>query len=112
MCKASLAQQLKECLDGEIPVYGVVAIIGSTEHGACDSLTDILELRQVYEAQGLSFAIHCDAAWGGYFACMLRGEDDRDGELPFVPTLALQEHTKRQLLSLHEADSITVDPHK
>ncbi|KAG6354646.1 hypothetical protein INS49_004664 [Diaporthe citri] len=49
-------------------VFGGVAIIGSTEHGACDPIAELVRVRSEYEKKGLSFAIHADAAWGGYFA--------------------------------------------
>lgn len=96
-------------------VYAVVAIIGSTEHGAVDPLAEILELRTEYERRGLSFVVHCDGAWGGYFASMLRDPlnlaSDR-GNPDYVPTLALQPYTRRQLEAYKMADSITIDPHK
>lgn len=88
--------------------------MGSTEHGACDPLADLVSLRQEYESKGLSFAIHADAAWGGYFASFI-DRDDKDSPadlLPLVPTLTLQPYTMKQLKSLKYADSITIDPHK
>lgn len=88
--------------------------MGSTEHGACDPLADLVDLRLEYEAKGLSFAIHADAAWGGYFASLidrsLKGPPSEG--LPLVPALALQPYTMKQLDSLQFADSITIDPHK
>ncbi|KAL2157887.1 hypothetical protein VTH06DRAFT_4940 [Thermothelomyces fergusii] len=113
MDTADLRSHLDRCLEQEIPVFGVVAIIGSTEHGACDPVTEILEIRTEYQARGLSFAVHCDAAWGGYFASMIReAPTPRYGLLPYVPPLALQPYTVKQLMNLHHADSITIDPHK
>lgn len=67
-----LKEKLKQCVEKRQAVYAVVAIMGSTEHGACDSLGDIIELRKEFERDhGLSFVIHADAAWGGYFRSML-----------------------------------------
>lgn len=37
---------LEECLKNQQAVYAVVAIIGSTEHGACDPLKDIIAVRE------------------------------------------------------------------
>ncbi|KAF3762117.1 pyridoxal-dependent decarboxylase conserved domain protein [Cryphonectria parasitica EP155] len=116
---ADLRRQLDSCIhhkddeDEHTPVFGCVAIIGSTEHGACDPLAELVRVRSEYEEQGLSFAIHADAAWGGYFASMVPS----DGplllpNLPYVPTLALQPYTIEQLKALANADSITIDPHK
>jgi glutamate/tyrosine decarboxylase-like PLP-dependent enzyme len=97
--------------DDRTPVFGVVAIMGSTEHGACDPLKELVDIRESYEKRGLSFLIHCDAAWGGYFACMLRTPPE-PLDLPYVPVMALKSHTEEQLRALKDADSITVDPHK
>lgn len=66
-----LRVRLDECLGSQTPVYGGVAIMGSTEHGACDPLTDLVSLREEYQSKGLSFAIHADVAWGGYFASFI-----------------------------------------
>ncbi|KAB8214704.1 pyridoxal phosphate-dependent transferase [Aspergillus novoparasiticus] len=105
-----LETKLKECAENQQAVYAVVAIIGSTEEGAVDSLSSIVELRTRLQAtKGLSFLIHADAAWGGYFATILRGTPERD--LP-VPSLPLRPQTRTDLLALQHADTITVDPHK
>jgi len=45
MDPADLRRRLQECLDNKIAVFAVVAIIGSTEHGACDPLKDIIDIR-------------------------------------------------------------------
>ena len=62
-----LRSHLQSCLDNEVAVYAVVAIIGSIEEGAVDPLRDIIRLRDEFQAKGLSFLVHGDAAWGGYF---------------------------------------------
>jgi glutamate/tyrosine decarboxylase-like PLP-dependent enzyme len=114
MCVKDLKRQLDKCLDQEIPVFGAVAIIGSTEHGACDHVAKMLKVRAESQARGLSFAIHCDAAWGGYFASMFREVPPvpEMPALPYVPPMTLQPYTEMQLKSLRHADSITIDPHK
>ncbi|RIB26875.1 pyridoxal phosphate-dependent transferase [Gigaspora rosea] len=119
-----LKELLKKCVEKRQAVYAVVAIMGSTEHGACDPLGDIIELRKEFERDhGLSFVIHADAAWGGYFRSMLikphrsslkcrrrPGLEEKDDS--FVPLLALHPHTEKHLDRLKDCDSITVDPHK
>ncbi len=112
-----LRNHLEACLQGEsedeyTAVFGGVAIIGSTEHGACDPIKEVVDLRAEYQARGLSFAIHCDAAWGGYFTSMIPKGVREEPPLPYVPALTLQEYTMTQLRSLRDADSITIDPHK
>jgi glutamate/tyrosine decarboxylase-like PLP-dependent enzyme len=54
------------------PVAAIVAVFGTTQEGAVDPLSQILEVRDDYREQGLDFAVHVDAAWGGYFASLLR----------------------------------------
>jgi glutamate/tyrosine decarboxylase-like PLP-dependent enzyme len=71
-----LIDALDLCLRKRVPVLAVVAVIGSTEESTIDPLVDILEVRKQFRKKGLDFAVHCDAAWGGYFASMLR--DDRE----------------------------------
>ncbi|KAJ3507603.1 hypothetical protein NLJ89_g6212 [Agrocybe chaxingu] len=111
---------LRECLEEEQAVYAVVSIMGTTEHGAVDPLFDIIQLRDEYHKMGLSFYIHVDAAWGGYFASMLPPPEaviiPLPAELPPSGDVVLQrplsEYTKNQLFSIRSADSCTIDPHK
>ena len=102
---------LNEMLRRRVPVLAAIAVIGSTEESAVDPLTGLLALRDRFRARGLNFAIHADAAWGGYFRAMLRDEDapgDRSG----VPVSAMSPYVQAQYEALPTADSITVDPHK
>jgi len=101
-----------------------VAIIGSTEEGAVDRLSDVLSLCSRFQARGLSFLVHADAAWGGYFASMLPRDYNPGGfgNIPFglvgdeaegfVPDSSLRVQTQKDIWCLRYADSITVDPHK
>lgn len=112
-----LDEMLRKRLNDKTPVYAVVAIMGSTEQGAVDPLKDIVEIRKKYQAEGLSFIIHCDAAWGGYFATMLREPSEgaslgRSDGPAFVPTQTLPSYTEEHLREFRNADSITIDPHK
>jgi glutamate/tyrosine decarboxylase-like PLP-dependent enzyme len=119
-----LEEFLEQCVKDKKAIYAVVAIMGSTEHGACDPLDDIVKLRKKYERYGLSFVIHADAAWGGYFRSMLIkppiGSKSGDRRLTgheksrdsFVPKLALKSYTEKHIDSLKHCDSVTVDPHK
>ncbi|CAG8657740.1 6720_t:CDS:2, partial [Scutellospora calospora] len=116
-----LDKKLAKCVKNQQAVYAVVAIMGSTEQGACDPLTDIVALRDRYQRRyGLSFAIHADGAWGGYFRTMLveppnnsPSLDSRSNERDtLVPMLSLNPYTQKHLYSLKDCDSITIDPHK
>ncbi|PHH66022.1 hypothetical protein CDD81_547 [Ophiocordyceps australis] len=106
-----LKRHLDTCLARGIAVFGVTAIIGSTEHGACDPLESIVKIRSDYEKKGLSFVIHADGAWGGYFRTMMIRSHDKT-LLPVVSELPLKHYTQRQLAALHHADTVTMDPHK
>lgn len=117
-----LKDHLQSCIDNEVAVYAVVAIIGSTEEGAVDPLRGIIRLRDEFGAKGLSFLVHGDAAWGGYFCTMLpqNYQPGQEIHLPsgkgsgagFVPDSALRADTQEDLFMLRQVDSITVDPHK
>jgi len=111
MDAASLEAALEYCKDRNRPVIAVVAVIGSTEESAVDPLRQIIDLRKYFREGGLDFAVHCDAAWGGYFNTMYR--DDHGGEdYDPAPAFPMSDYVRMQYAALGEADSITVDPHK
>jgi len=102
---------LGELLRRRVPVIAAVAVVGSTEESAVDPLAGLLALRERFRARGLNFAIHADAAWGGYFRTMLRDEAQPGGRSS-VPTAPMSDYARAQYEALPGADSITVDPHK
>ncbi|KAJ4254500.1 hypothetical protein NW762_010099 [Fusarium torreyae] len=112
-----LEKHLDHCVKEKIPVYAVVAVIGSTEEGAVDRLTEILRLRKKFqEERGLSFLVHADAAWGGYFATMVNPDrrysvEEQTSTKP-EPEWYLDPKTVEDIKAMADADSITVDPHK
>ena len=113
----AVAEALERAVRRRVPVLMGVAVIGSTEESAVDPLAGLLDLRRAYQARGLNFMVHADAAWGGYFRAMLVGDDATDNaaspdEVPSVPVLAMSEYVQGQYQALGHADSITVDPHK
>ena len=126
----ALRRHLDSCLKERRPVIAVVAVIGSTEESAVDPLRQILDLRNEFRGKGLDFAIHCDAAWGGYFNSIRRKGSKaprrptkrRANQLEFfellsqrladVPEFPMSDYVNTQYEALPEADSITVDPHK
>jgi carboxypeptidase C (cathepsin A)/glutamate/tyrosine decarboxylase-like PLP-dependent enzyme len=113
-----LRTQLDKCHDNKIPLLTVVAVMGSTEEGAVDDLAGIVSLREEYRDKGLSFLLHCDAAWGGYLRSMMvpAGREDAaadtDTDSGYVPTVPLSSHAKTQFGCLADADTVTIDPHK
>ena len=112
-----LRAQLEQSLKERRPVIGVTVVFGSTQEGAVDDMEKMLEIRDDLLAAGLSFTIHIDGAWGGYFAsCIdMQGEGEErkyhDGSECFNE-LKLSSYFERQLRLMHRANSITVDPHK
>lgn len=113
-----LRSSLDRCLEKKIPVMNVVAIIGTTEESAVDPLKEILAIRDEYRQHGLEFAIHCDAAWGGYFRTMLNDSEESNPAFftslsdEATATLPMSQYVIEQYRLLHHADAITVDPHK
>ncbi|XP_066919495.1 uncharacterized protein [Clytia hemisphaerica] len=118
----TLEKELDYALEHKIAVFMVVAVIGSTEESAVDDIARILALKPKYEAKGLTFSVHADAAWGGYLNCMTHETGDKESNvysncLPtkahdFVPAIPLSDFVKKQYVSLQFADTVTIDPHK
>ena len=110
---------LTEALERRQPVLMVVAVIGSTEESAVDPLGDIVQLREEFRSKGLEFEIHADAAWGGYFASILRpdphasvSDHERHAGQQHSPQMSMSPYVLAQYEALSRADTITVDPHK
>ncbi|NIZ59807.1 decarboxylase [Sedimentitalea sp. CY04] len=139
MDMVALRRQLDKCLAERQPVMQVVAVIGTTEESAVDPLHDILKIREEYRQLGMEFSVHADAAWGGYFASMLReplanpedsaGSPSSHNLTNLVPAgsdakqdlftydglavgMHMSDYVRRQYRALQHADTITVDPHK
>lgn len=111
--------RLKECLAEHRPVMMVVGVAGSTEESAVDPFTEIVSVREEYRHAGLEFELHADAAWGGYFASILREDPHAAPELKAArakresaPTMSMSPYVIAQYEALSHTDSITVDPHK
>ncbi len=115
---SDLRKQLDNCLLHKIPLFNVVAIIGTTEESAVDPLKEILAVRDEYRGKGLEFALHADAAWGGYYKTMLNSSDESNPaffkiiDKNTMASLPMSQYVKEQYMVLQEVDSITIDPHK
>jgi Pyridoxal-dependent decarboxylase conserved domain len=113
-----LRYTLEMCIEKKIPIMNVVAILGTTEESAVDPLAEIITIRDQYRAKGIEFAIHCDAAWGGYYKTMLISADESDPycfkniDQAAMAMLPMSEYVTNQYKVLQFSDSITVDPHK
>jgi len=133
---SKLSEELEECLTKKIPVIGVTVVFGSTQEGAVDDLHKLLEIKKEFEKKGLTFYIHVDGAWGGYFASCLVDKNtyermrlktytsygvrrtprsERRAKVKSCGQFLqarLSSHFIKQLMCINQANSITLDPHK
>ena len=114
-----LREQLEICLKEKRPVLQVVSVMGTTGESAVDPLVEVLKLKEQFANRGLTFCVHADAAWGGYFASMIRKHagnaiigDKEETALDRKPEEAMSDYVRAQFETLGDVDSITVDPHK
>ena len=111
----ALDAELQRCLSADQPVLMVVPVLGSTEFGTVDPVDGVIAARARFAAQGLGFAVHVDAAWGGYLATLFRATD---GSLRPIETMRREfvdfpsPEVYAAYAALGEADSVTIDPHK
>lgn len=112
---AALRDTLERCARERQPVLMCVAVLGGTEYGTIDPIDQVLAARDASRRRGLDFAVHVDAAWGGYLATLFRNEDGslrpRDevaADYVQFPTPAVH----AAFAALGATDSVTVDPHK
>lgn len=110
-----LRQKLEWALEEQVPVIAVVGVVGATEEGAVDPVHELIDLRQEFTRLGLSFSLHCDAAYGGYFMACFRLED---GELRDINQMQNEyagwpsEDVYKSYTALKDVESVTIDPHK
>lgn len=106
---------LETCLRDARPVLMAVGVLGTTEYGTVDPIDRLVDARDRFAQRGLGFAVHVDAAWGGYLATMFRNPD---GSLRPREEVAAaygqfpRPHVHAAVAALPRTDSVTVDPHK
>ncbi len=110
-----LRQDLERALKQRIPVIAVIGVLGATEEGSVDPIDQLVDLREESTARGLSFSLHCDAAFGGYFAAcfstangQLQSLEEMQSKYAGWPT----EDVYKSFSALKDVDSVTIDPHK
>lgn len=111
----ALKKELKNCLENEIPLISVTAVIGSTEESAVDPIKEMYDLREEFKEKGLNFALLADGAWGGYFKTMVHGTagtEPKHSNAGYVPHCPLTPFVEEQYKNIQLADTITIDPHK
>lgn len=111
----ALAEEMRQCLRDRYPVLMAVGVFGSTEFGTIDPIDELADLRDRMRSEGLDFALHIDAAWGGYLTTLFRtpgGElrscNDIGREFAMFPKPAVH----AAIAALSRTDSVTIDPHK
>ncbi len=112
---ARLRQELEKALKEKRPVIAVVGVVGTTEEGAVDPIDELIELREEFAQRGLSFSLHCDAAYGGYIAACFRspaGEFRERGDMQQEYAGWPSAEVYQSYAALKDVDSVTVDPHK
>ncbi|MDR1294290.1 MAG: tyrosine decarboxylase, partial [Bifidobacteriaceae bacterium] len=126
MDMAVLTRLVEGFIAAGTPILAVMGVVGSTEEGAVDPIDAIVALRQRCEQRhGVSFYIHADAAFGGYLAASLVGDDDqvmgleelrsryaKDELFPADGASWPKPEVYEAFRALSQVDSITVDPHK
>ncbi|MDK1286783.1 pyridoxal phosphate-dependent decarboxylase family protein [Pseudoalteromonas umbrosa] len=112
----ALKQLLLKAKSENRTVLAVIGVLGTTEFGTVDPISDIVSLRdEMSRDEGLNYYIHVDAAWGGYLSSVFRDENNRMREheavkagFEYFPSAKVY----NAFAALCETDSITVDPHK
>ncbi|MEB3240831.1 MAG: pyridoxal-dependent decarboxylase [Synechococcus sp.] len=121
----SLRSSVEQLIAEGTPILAVITVVGTTEEGAIDPVHEVLAIRDACEKEhGVSFYVHCDAAYGGYVRSMFIDEESKF--LQYDDLIA--RYRKQDLIpegvtwpkrdvyegfkAMTGVDSITVDPHK
>lgn len=116
-----LSHKIETLIDQDEPILAVIGIVGTTEEGAVDPIDQLVALRTSYEHQkGISFYIHVDAAYGGYFQSLFRDEANQVMPMATVQQIYTTSddwvwppsEIYQAFQALQDVDSITINPHK
>ncbi|UCH96791.1 MAG: tyrosine decarboxylase [Candidatus Aminicenantes bacterium] len=120
----TLENTIADLTSKNIPILGVVSVVGTTEEGAVDEVHQVVDLRNRLEKRGISFYYHIDAAYGGYTRSIFLDETGKFMEYGGLKTYLHKQGVIHQDVewpprdvyeaykAIPEADSITIDPHK
>lgn len=104
MSVEGLKTRIDEAIAAARPIMLVVSVAGTTELGAFDPVDKIQDLLDTYARdRGLHIWHHVDAAYGGFFAANICGDD---GECILNPAVC------QALKAIKRVNSVTLDPHK
>lgn len=120
--------RLREIIDRyaseQVPILGVVGVVGTTEEGAVDAIDALVGLRQESSQHGVSYYLHVDAAYGGYARSLFLDPKGRFAPYEEVQSRlaelgagndarpALSRSVWAAYRAISETDSVTIDPHK
>lgn len=124
MNTVELEKIVRDLAAQQIPVMGVVGVVGSTEEGAVDPIDKIVAVREKLQKEGIYFYLHVDAAYGGYGRALFLDEENN-----FIPYKDLKkahqeygvfqadkeyvtEEVHNAFEAIKNAESVTIDPHK
>lgn len=119
----ALEEVIRNLSKKQIPVLGVVTVVGTTEEGAVDEVDKVVILRDRLKKEGIYFYIHCDAAYGGYGRALFKDKDNKFIEYSDLPKklkeynvfnsdITISESVYYSYKALENVESITIDPHK
>ncbi|MCY9514890.1 tyrosine decarboxylase [Paenibacillus apiarius] len=122
-----LEAKIRELAAENIPVLGVVGVVGSTEEGQIDHIDKIVQLREKLAAEGIYYYIHVDAAYGGYARAIFLDENDEFLDYDKIDEVYkrhniftdmklkdqwLTEDIYNAFKAMSQVETITIDPHK
>jgi glutamate/tyrosine decarboxylase-like PLP-dependent enzyme len=99
---ADLKRKVEKARQEHRPIAAVVTVAGTTELGDFDPIDEVHEyIAELRHREGIHLWHHVDAAYGGFFCSLPRGEQS-----------PVSENVQRAIHSIREANSLTIDPHK
>lgn len=99
-----LQEKVEAALNEKRYILAVVSILGTTELGAVDPIDKVDSyLKKIQQERGIEIWHHVDAAFGGYFAAMMKSKGQRN---------CFSADVAEAISALNQAHSITLDPHK
>lgn len=119
-----LEAQIRDLAAQEIPILGVVGVVGSTEEGQIDRIDQMIALREKLAKEGIYFYVHVDAAYGGYGRSIFLDENNEFIEWNQIEAVYaknnifmekndwLTREVYESFKAISFAESVTIDPHK
>ncbi|QHZ49629.1 tyrosine decarboxylase [Paenibacillus larvae] len=121
---SKLETKIRELASKQIPILGVVGVIGTTEEGQVDHIDKIIALRKKLAKEGIYFYIHVDAAYGGYARAIFLDENNQFIDYNKLDEVYARHHVFTEKIewltediynafkAMSQVESITIDPHK